>query len=235
MKSFLKSTPPFECIMKDKDSIGDELEKLGYWGTMYSTNNVFGTGPTKLALIAHEVMMKNNVKNILELGCGQGRDSIFFAENGYNVLATDFSQNAITSVENSINVRKINNVRTKLLDLQKDFGIHEKFDCVYSNLAFQFFDELELSQAFRRISLCLNKGNLLIFSTKKAGDKYHNFGEKVNDNAFKSKGITRYFFEKNVIETLVTDLFDIEDFGDETHTNLDETKSVWWYCIARLR
>ena len=32
-----------------------------------------------------------NVKKILELGCGQGRDTIFFALNGLDVYALDSS------------------------------------------------------------------------------------------------------------------------------------------------
>ena len=32
---------------------------------------------------------------ILEIGCGEGRDALYFLNNGYNLLATDISQTAI--------------------------------------------------------------------------------------------------------------------------------------------
>jgi 2-polyprenyl-3-methyl-5-hydroxy-6-metoxy-1,4-benzoquinol methylase len=32
---------------------------------------------------------KNDVKKILELGCGQGRDTLFFASEGIEITALD--------------------------------------------------------------------------------------------------------------------------------------------------
>lgn len=32
---------------------------------------------------------------ILDLGCGEGRDAIYLLDNGYNVLAVDYSTSAI--------------------------------------------------------------------------------------------------------------------------------------------
>ena len=61
--------------------IETELKKLGYWNDIYSKQNYFGTGPTILALEAHELIKNNSITNILELGCGQGRDSLFFANS----------------------------------------------------------------------------------------------------------------------------------------------------------
>ena len=35
----------------------------------------------------------NKNDNILDLGCGEGRDSIYLLDNGYDVLAVDYSIN----------------------------------------------------------------------------------------------------------------------------------------------
>jgi len=40
-------------------------------------------------------MKKNNVKKILELGCGPGRDTVSFASKGIEVSALDYSNVAI--------------------------------------------------------------------------------------------------------------------------------------------
>ena len=52
-------------------------EYLDYWNSIYGKDNYFGTGPTKLANLA-KTLFDDSTKNILELGCGQGRDAIFF-------------------------------------------------------------------------------------------------------------------------------------------------------------
>ena len=200
---------------------------------MYSKPNFFGVGPTKLALMAHEIMKKEGLKSILELGCGQGRDCTFFAESGYSIKATDFSIKAINFVQKCADEQKLDNLTVKKLDLTEGFNIDEKFDCVYSNLAFQFFNESELSKIFQQVSLCLKKNGLFIFSTKKPGDKYHKVGQKINENAYQTKNVIRYFFDKKTIYSLLDRCFKIERFGEETHENLDKTISAWWHVQAR--
>lgn len=37
----------------------------------------------------------SKISTILELGCGEGRDAIYVLNQGYNLLATDISQEAI--------------------------------------------------------------------------------------------------------------------------------------------
>jgi 2-polyprenyl-3-methyl-5-hydroxy-6-metoxy-1,4-benzoquinol methylase len=40
-------------------------------------------------------MKMNNAKKVLEIGAGQGRDTIFFASNGIEVEALDYSVVAV--------------------------------------------------------------------------------------------------------------------------------------------
>ncbi len=67
-------------IDSNPSEIENELKKLGYWDNLYSKNDYFGTGQTILANFAKDVIEKNSIKNMLELGCGQGRDSVFFCK-----------------------------------------------------------------------------------------------------------------------------------------------------------
>lgn len=55
----------------------EKENKLAYWNSLYSSKDFFGTGPTKLAKLAESMFDKKNM-NILEIGCGQGRDALFF-------------------------------------------------------------------------------------------------------------------------------------------------------------
>ena len=64
----------------ESSDVGSELKKLGYWNELYSKENYFGTGQTILANSAKELIDKYHFQKILELGCGQGRDSVFFAK-----------------------------------------------------------------------------------------------------------------------------------------------------------
>mgnify|MGYP006152540787 FL=1 len=214
--------------------VGNELKKLGYWNELYSKENYFGTGQTILANSAKELIDKYSIQKILELGCGQGRDSVFFAKYGYDVTATDISENAINFVEKIKDKHDLKNLNLFVHDTKNSFDfLNEKFDLVYSNLALQFFDLSQLNNIFSRIHNIMNQNSFFLFSTKKPGDKYFNFGNKISDYAFEYKGITRFFFESNQIQDILKDYFDIIFFEEDEHVNFDGTKSVWWKILVR--
>jgi len=211
-----------------------ELQKLGYWNNIYSKNDYFGTGPTKLANTAYEILKKFSLKNILELGCGQGRDSIFFAKNNFNVTALDISENAIRYVENIKHQQNLDNLKLLIHNLDNPLNTDQKFDLIYSNLALQFFDLIKLGKIFSNISSLMTENSFFLFSTKRPGDKYHNFGTKISNHAFEYKGITRFFFEKSELEKLLSEYFVVEIFETEQHVNLDKSVSVWWKILLKL-
>lgn len=222
-----------EKTTENESKIKAELKKLGYWNEIYKNEDAFGTGPTKLALLIHEVMKKRKIKKILELGCGQGRDSLFFAQQNYSVTATDLSLRAVEFVNQKAKEENLTNLETFVFDLRKKPNFHQEFDCIYSNLAFQFFNKLELKEIFSNLSRCLKKGNLFIFSTKKPGDKYYKVGERIIEQGYKKNGITRYFFEKQELHELLSDFFKVEEIGEDSHINFDNSVSRWWYIITQ--
>jgi SAM-dependent methyltransferase len=221
-------------IDSNPSEIENELKKLGYWDNMYSKNDCFGTGQTILANFAKDIIEKNFIKNMLELGCGQGRDSVFFAKLGCNIVAIDISENAIKFVERIKYDENLKNLQLVISDIQKPLNFQNlKFDMVYSNLSLQFFDLSKLSNIFSNISDVISPGSFFLFSTKKAGDKYYNFGNKISDNAFEYKGITRFFFTKSELETLLEKNFTIISFEEDKHVNPDNTVSVWWKILVK--
>ena len=60
---------------------------------------MFGLTPSFAAEAALKVFKKNNISNIIELGAGLGRDTIFFAKNNIKVEALDYSKTAVMSIK----------------------------------------------------------------------------------------------------------------------------------------
>ena len=220
---------------EEKESeVENELKKLGYWNDLYEKNNYFGTGPTILAAYAKKILDEYSLKNILELGCGQGRDSIYFAKLGYSIIASDISENAIKFIEKISNDENLKNLQLVVHDVQKPLNFqNSKFDMVYSNLALQFFDLYQLSEIFSNIADVMLPNSFFLFSTKKVGDKYYDFGNKISSNAFEYKGITRFFFTKSELEILLEKNFTIISFEEDKHVNPDNTVSVWWKILVK--
>ena len=66
------------------------------WDKVYSNDySFFSEEPSNFALMCYEEFVKHKVKRILELGCGQGRDTLYFASKGLEVYAIDSSKIAI--------------------------------------------------------------------------------------------------------------------------------------------
>ena len=213
-----------------------EEKIISYWSDMYSRPNVFGTGPTKLAKMANDLIYDKSIQNILEIGCGQGRDSIFFSEKGYSIETFDISENAITFVNKTKKSFNLKNLNAIVHDVTEPFSYSNNFfDFVYSNLALQFFDIDSLEKIFDNIYRVMNDEATILFSTKKKGDKYYDFGTKISEDAYEHKGIIRYFYDKSVLEHMLEHQFEILRFDDDHHTNPNSTISEWWKILLKKK
>ncbi len=209
-------------------------KQISYWNGLYDKKNFFGTGPTKLATYAESILQKNKINNLLEIGCGQGRDAVHFSQLGYNVNAFDISSKAIKFVDEIKNSLELTNLNLLVHDAEQQLPYSkENFDFVYSNLALQFFNLDQLQTIFKNIADVMKKNSMFLFSTKKKGDKYYNFGNKINENAFEYSDITRYFFDKPALENVLQKHFKILEFSEDSHKNLDSSVSVWWKILVQ--
>ena len=78
---------------------------------------MFGKEPSTAAISAAKTFRKNNVERILELGSGQGRDSLFFAKSGFTIEALDYSPAAVKDIINKSKEYKLDNLlKAKIFD-----------------------------------------------------------------------------------------------------------------------
>ena len=78
------------------------------WDKVYSDDTAFfGEEPSVFAQMCYIDFKKHGVNKILELGCGQGRDTIFFASNGFDLHALDASKVAIENINQKIRQKNI--------------------------------------------------------------------------------------------------------------------------------
>ena len=61
---------------------------------------MFGLEPSIPAVKATKFFKEKNIKNIVELGAGLGRDAVYFAQKSIKVQALDYSKIAIESITN---------------------------------------------------------------------------------------------------------------------------------------
>src|SRR5437667_4563648 len=78
---------------------------------------------------------------VLDLGAGQGQDSRFFAEQGYEVVSTDLEQIALQQSRSKLSDALQQKVTIQKLDLRDELPFKdETFDVVYAHLSLHYFD-----------------------------------------------------------------------------------------------
>jgi hypothetical protein len=105
------------------------------WNKVYkSDNSFFGEEPSNFALLCFDHMKTNNAKRILELDAGHGRDTIFFASNGIDVEASDYSVIAVDILD-KIRKEKSLPIKPRIFDVKSPLPIQDSFfDAVYSHM-----------------------------------------------------------------------------------------------------
>jgi SAM-dependent methyltransferase len=195
-----------------------------FWDKIYSEDSeFFGEDPSDFAQKCYSHFKKYGVKRILELGCGQGRDTIFFATNGLEVHAIDYSKVAIENIYQKIREKKIS-LNIKHFQARRDlpFG-NSYFDAIYSHMFYNMsFTEEELKSLFIESSRVLRNNGLLYFSVRSDKDVLFNKGKKIDNNIYEINGFQIRFFTKPQIKSFLSDYFEIKNIEEryEEQVNL---------------
>lgn len=174
------------------------------WNKIYEKDvSFFGDEPSSFALSSYEIMKNNGIKKILELGCGQGRDCLFFASKGLEVTALDYSNIAVKDLLEKSKQKNISidvHVYDGKKPLQFDNGV---FDAVYSHMFFSMrFDMNELKFAFQEVKRVLKNNGFHFFSVRNHNDKFYGKGIRIDDDTYDINGFQIRFFTKQEIEDL---------------------------------
>ena len=147
------------------------LANVDYWQSVYVSAAV-PTHPSQFALFVQSWLCSTNA-TIIEVGCGNGRDSRFFHGVGHDVVVTDqviceelseyaSSNTRFAAVE--ANIEDAAESLQELVDFNKPVVVYSRF--------FQHAIPEEVQQAqLASFSKVLNKDSILFFEFRLDGDK----------------------------------------------------------------
>jgi SAM-dependent methyltransferase len=176
------------------------------WNNVYRSDaSFFGDAPSNFALDCYEEFKKHRVKKILELGCGQGRDSIFFASNNIEVVALDSSQVAVEALSKITNEKNLS-IRPMIHNANEGIPFGDSsFDAVYSHMFFNMrFSVEKLKYLFVEVNRVLKKEGLNLFSVRSDHDPMCGKGTLVEEGIYEINSFQIRFFTKSDIEDIVT-------------------------------
>ncbi len=146
---------------------------------------------------AYELIKTRGLKTLLDLGCGDGRDAIYFSKKGLKVTAVDFSEGAINKLKSQTD--QINCVLEDIRNIQFKDNV---FDVIYARLSLHYFDDQTTKNIFDNLSRILKKGGLIFVKCKSTDDPLFGQGEKVGENMYKKEHLRHFFTREYMAENL---------------------------------
>jgi SAM-dependent methyltransferase len=201
------------------------------WDKVYNSEKAFfGEEPSNFALLCLNHMKTNNVHRILELGAGQGRDSIFFASNGIEVDALDYSTVAIELLDKMAKERRLP-IRPRQFDVKGPLPLQDNyFDAVYSHMLLNMrFSVEQLHFILSEIRRVLKPRGLNFFSVRNQNDNSYGKGMEVEKGIYDVNGFQiRFFTEKEIRKLAGSEYFEIlwiqEDYEEPVTLYLVSTR-----------
>lgn len=196
-------------------------EQQQHWEKMFTENiDMFGTEPSHAAEKAAETFGKGDVKIILELGSGQGRDTLFFAGHGFEVCALDYSEEGLGALQKKAELIGLSTSLTTIHhDVRHPLPFDDNFfDACYSHMLYCMAlttSELEfLSQEVRRV---LKPGGFNVYTVRHTADPHYRTGIHRGDDMWEiGGGFIVHFFDHVKIKHLAEgyDIVSVEEFEE---------------------
>jgi len=179
-----------------------------YDETYSKVNNVFGAEPEKILI--DYIDRIDNTKPVLDLGAGQGRNSVFVANRNFSVDAIDTSKVVIEQLQNEVDHKGLKiNCRCSSFDELKIQS--EYYSAILIFGLFQILDKTEFDSLINKSKNWIGKNGLVFITAFGLQDvsfkNYKNKWIEEESNRFTNgKGDYRYFLEPNELLKIYSEL-----------------------------
>ncbi|MRH90711.1 methyltransferase domain-containing protein [Nocardia sp. SYP-A9097] len=190
-----------------------------HWQKMYRAHpQMYGDQPSAPALYAVEVFRSAGAREVLELGAGQGRDSVHFARLGFAVQATDFSNVGLEQLQARADAEGLNTLRTMMVDARKPLPqANASVDAVFAHMLLcMALSTNEIHALVGEIRRVLRPDGTFIYTVRHTGDPHYGVGIVHGDDIFEHDGFAVHFFYRHLVVQLAEGwrLRDIRSFQE---------------------
>jgi SAM-dependent methyltransferase len=193
-----------------------------YWSDFYSSSEEVPLQPSNFALYAirflENLPARTSQMRILDLGCGNGRDSYFFSSKGYKVTAVDPFAKIITD--------QFRFVQKNFFDLEL-----KPFDVYYLRFVIHTLTESDCNKLFEKLSV-LPPEVLIMFETRSTTgitteEKMETFfSSPIGNEHF------RMLYSKRYVDKKISKIFNVMESSDSS--NVAVFKSENPFCLRYI-
>ena len=167
-----------------------------YWNKYYEKSASMKK-PSLFAKFVYENYLTAD-SELLELGCGNGRDSLYFISKGLKVTAIDASDFVINEL---IAVSKNTDAKFVCGDfVDSDLIYSAKYDWCYSRFSVHAISEPQENTLLDNVKNSLKRGGKFFVEVRSINDPIYGKGISVGKNSFIYNDHFRRFIDKNEFE-----------------------------------
>ena len=151
-----------------------------YWDQYYTELSIRNSGFISEASPFAQMVFHNYMepgKDLIELGCGDGSDSIYFAENGLNVLGIDSSKFAIQKLQDIIHLDNCTLICEDFVSAETIY--QTQYDYCYSRYTLSEITELQETQVFDKIYYMLREKGYFFIEAWSVPNRKYSYGKDI--------------------------------------------------------
>ncbi len=163
---------------------------------------------------------------VLELGAGQGQDSRYFAEQGYEVTSTDISEEALKLSQSKVPPHLENKITLQNIDISQPLPFSDQsFDIVYAHLSIHYFPQSVTEKIVKEMHRVLKTDGVVAILVNTTEDPEYSKGSKIEEDFFLVEGISKRYFSVESLKEYVS-AFKIIVLDNSGETYKDAKKGV---------
>lgn len=176
---------------------------IQYWKNYYKSHK-HNTTNSLFSAFVRENYLKPHAR-LLELGCGNGRDSVYFAKSAIDTTAIDQIQDEMNYLNDHFGNEACRFVCGDFSQLKHINSLHPPYDCIYSRFSLHSITYIQQCELFAQIPSYLDCDGILAIETRGVQNSLYQKGERVQDeeNAFIYESHYRRFV---TLEDLLEDI-----------------------------
>ena len=178
-----------------------------HWEINFSNKpEMFGINPSISAKKALNIFKKKDIKKIIEIGAGLGRDAIFFAKNSIHTTALDYSYSGIKTInQKTIKYNLSNYISTKLFDVRKKLPFeNNSIEACYSHMLYcMALTTNDLQKLNDEILRILKPGGINIYTVRHTNDGDFKNGIHRGEDLYENDGFIVHYFSKDKVNSLL--------------------------------
>ena len=194
--------------------------------------------PVPFVVDALSIFRKSGAHQFLDLGCGMGRNSIYLAKQGFDVIGIDISKSALRKTKSWSEIEGITNVTVLCASMTHLPFVNHAFDAIVSVSVIHHAVKEDIRKAMEEIHEVLKDNGLFLANLLSIEDYRCGSGLKIEEGTFqvledfeeKQFEEVHHFFSQEEIQILLADFkrISMEQIG----SGKEERPHKYWKVIA---